>query len=351
MSQKVPAKDLGYDEYSHGPVYRFFRGYFTHFLKLMGANALFLVFNIPSMLIAFAFCLVFLPNYNSIFIPENFVNFVSDLGIIGNEVVADAATSTGYNLYYLIIVFCVMFLLGSTLVCIGPFQSGFATIYRNLARGQGVSVFSDFKDGLKKNWKMSLKNMFISLILTAVILFGIGFYANHFGKFGSGASIFFIVIFCMFVVVQNIVNHMIVSLDLPLGKIYKNSILFMFIKLLSYAILLAILVVLLLILPLALLFVANGIGYAIAVIYYLLIAFSLPQYAFAFFTNDMINLYIVPKTLPVANNEETVKAETDISEEVDADDEVLEDEDSEDDVSDEEENNEEDSSDEDGITE
>lgn len=334
MGKNIPVEDLEYDEYAHGPVYRFFRGYFTHFIKLMSVNALFLIFNIPSMLVAFAYCLIFLPNYNSIFIPENFVNYVADLGIVGNEAINDIGTEAGYNLYYLIIVFCVMFLLGTTLICIGPFQSGFATIYRNLARSQGISIFSDFKDGVKKNWKMSLKNMIISWIITAVLLFGIGFYANNFGKFGTAASVFFLVLFCMFVVVQNIINHMIVSLDLPLGKIYKNSILFMFIKLLSYALLFALVVVLFLILPVALLFTTTYIGYAIAIIYYLLIAFCLPQYAFAFLTNDMINLYIVPKTLPVQNAEPSAddKSEADTDSDGDSDDseEDSEDESSED---------------------
>lgn len=336
---KVPVEDLEYDEYSHGPVYRFFRGYTTYFIKLMSVNALFLVFNIPAMLIAFAFCLVFLPNFNDVFVPANFASYVTELGFVGNANINDIGNDAAYQLYYLIIVFCVMFLIGTTLVCIGPFQSGFATIYKNIARGNGVYIFSDIKEGIKNNWKQSLKNTFVSLIVSAVLLFGIGFYANHFEKFGTAASVFFIVLFCAFIIVQNIVNYMIVSIDLPLSKLYKNAILFLLIKLISYVGLLALEIGLLLLLPCILLLTTTYVGYAIAIIFYFTLAFCFPQYAFAFLTNEMIDLYIVPKTKKVQDQlkaEEEAKSkealeesEEDNDESEDSDEEDEEDDDDE----------------------
>lgn len=296
FKNNVPTEDLEYDEYSHGPIYRFFRAYSTYFIKLMSVNALFLVFNIPSMLIAFAFCLVFLPNFNSVFIPENFAQYIAELGITGNAAINDVGYDVAYQIYYLIFVVLVMFLIGSLLVCIGPLQSGFMTIFRNIARNQGAFMVNDFKDGVKKNWKMSLKNMFISLIFTAILMFGIGFYANHFGKFGQAASVFFTVIFCMFTVVQQIVNYLIVTIDLPLGKLYKNAVLFLFIKLFPYAGLFVLSIALLVVLPAILLFTTTFFGYAITIVFYFVFAFSFIQLAFAFLTNENVNLYILPKT-------------------------------------------------------
>lgn len=322
FKNKVPTEDLEYDEYSHGPVYRFFKGYFNYFIKFMSVNALFLVFNIPSMLIAFAFCLVFLPNFNSVFIPENFANFISELGIVGNEAINDVGAEAAYQIYYLIVVVLVMFLIGSLVVCIGPFQSGFATIYRNIARNKGTFMVSDFKDGLKKNWKMSLKNTFISLIVSAILLFGIGFYANHFGQIGTAASVLFTVLFCMFTVVQNILNYMIVTIDLPLKTLYKNAILFLFLKLFPYAGLFALAIVFYVVIPAVLMFTTTFFGYAIAIIFYFALAFCFVQFAFAFLTNETIDAYILPKTKKVQDAIKAAKMEEADSETVENDEEV-----------------------------
>lgn len=327
FKSKVPTEDIEYDEYSHGPVYRFFRGYFTYFLKFMSVNALFLVFNIPSMLIAFAFCLVFMPNFNSVFIPENFANYVAELGIVGNEAINDVGTDAAYQIYYLIIVVSVMFLIGSLVVAIGPLQSGFATIYKNIARNNGTFMVSDFKDGVKKNWKQSLKNTFVSLIVSAILLFGIGFYANHFGQIGTAASVFFTVLFCMFIVVQNILNYMIVTIDLPLGKLYKNAILFLFLKLFPYAGLFIVSILFFIIIPALLMFTTTYFGYAVAIIFYFGFAFCFVHYAFAFLTNETIDTYILPKTKKIqdalknANTDEELDEE---NEDEDLDEEVVE---------------------------
>ncbi|MCQ2466049.1 MAG: DUF624 domain-containing protein [Clostridia bacterium] len=323
FSKKVPEQDLEYDEYSHGPVYRFFRGYSTYFIKLMSVNLLFVICNIPAMLVAFAYCLIFLPNFNEVFIPENFINYVTELGLIGNPNINDIGNEAGFELYYIIVLFCVMFLLGTTLICVGPFQSGFDTIYKNIARGNGVFIFNDFKDGIKKNWKQSLKNTVVSLIISAIIMFSIGFYANHFDSVGTTVSVFFLVLLCAFVIIQNVVNYLIVTIDLPLGKLYKNAILFLFIKLFTYVLLLALTVVMLLVIPVALLLTATWFGYAIAVIYYLTLAFIFPQYAFAFFTNEMVDLYILPKTKKV---QDALKAKAENIESDEDDDESDEDE-------------------------
>lgn len=341
FKNKVPTEDLEYDEYSHGPVYRFFRGYTTYFIKLMSVNALFVILNIPSMLVAFAYCLVFLPNFNDVFIPANFVKYVTDLGLVGNETINDIGSEAGYELFYLIMVFCVMFLIGTTLICIGPFQSGFANIYKNIARNNGVYVLSDFKDGIKKNWKQSLANTFVSLIISAIILFSIGFYANHFEKVGTAVSVFFIVLLGVFIVVQNIVNYLIVSVDLSLSKIYKDAFLFVLIKLITYALLLVLAVGILLIIPVALLLTATWFGYAIAILFYITLAFCFPQYAFAFFTNEMIDLYILPKTKKIQDAlkkkaEENSDDNLNNEEDEESDDETEENDDDEEDLSEEE---------------
>lgn len=303
FKKNAPTEDLLDDLNEHGPVYRFFASFGTHFLKLTGLNLLFIVSNIPAMLLAFVYCLFFLPSINDVFIPENFVKYVSDIGLVGNSAINDVGTDAGYQLYYLIVVFCVMFLLGSTLVCIGPFQSGFATIYRNIARNRGVFFFSDIKDGVKENWKQSTIHMLISLAATALLLMGIAFYSNHFGRMGTAISVLFTVLLMFWIAISNFVHYLIVCIDLPLKKIYRNAFLFFLIKLIPCMGLIFLTAVLLLAVPCILLLTTTYFAYAIAVFYYLMIVFCFIQYAYAFMANEMVNGYMLAKN-PEESEEE-----------------------------------------------
>ena len=60
--------------------------------------------------------------------------------------------------------------------------------------------------------------------------------------------------------------------------------------------LMLLLTILLILLPCVLLFTTTYFAYAIAVVYYLTIGFVLWQYLMAFFTNELVNKYIVPVT-------------------------------------------------------
>lgn len=292
FKKEIPTQDLDDDINDHGPVYRFLASLGTHSLKLVLVNIMFLIFNIPSMLVAFGYCLVMLPNLNPVFVPDNFMKYINELGIIGNSNINDVGSEAGFQLYYLIIVFCVMFLIGSTLICIGPFQSGFSTIYRNLARGNGTFVWADFKDGVKGNLKQSLVAMLISWVFSAIVLFGIGFYANNFGRFGTAVSVLFTFAFFAFLIINNMVHYLIATVELPLKKIYKNAVLFFLIKFIPCVGLIFLEVGLLIAVPCILLFTTTYFAYAIAVVYYFTVAFVLCQYTMSFFTNEMVNKYM-----------------------------------------------------------
>ncbi|HAW16211.1 MAG: DUF624 domain-containing protein [Clostridiales bacterium] len=307
---KVPKQD--YIPEQHGPVFRFFSTLGTHFTTIMSVNVLFLIFNIPMMLVAFAFSLFFLPTINSVFQPDNFVAFMNRVGLIGNEAVMnDIGLDAAYQLYYIIMVFCVMFLLGSTLICFGPFQAGFSQIYRNLYRESGVFLFTDFKEGMKKNFKQSLASMFISLVVTALILTGLGYYANLESRFGTAVTVFFVIMFFVFILVQNMVNQMIVSVDLPLSKMYKNAFLFFLLKFGPCLGLIGIMFLMLVVFPFALFVTTTYFAYAIAIFYYLTLALAVVQYMFAFYTGELINEYIgkAPSASVTTEEEEEEKEE------------------------------------------
>ena len=290
--KRVPKED--YVPEQHGPVYNFFYSIKTHLFTLMSANVLFLVFNIPMMLVSFGFTLFFLPYTNSVFIPENFAQFMYDSGVVGNQSINDVGTDAAYQIYYLIVLFCVMFLLGSTLLVIGPFQAGFSQIYRNLYRQEGVFLFTDFKEGMKNNWKQSLAASLISFVVTALCLLATGFYLNIGTSWGTAIGTFFVILFFVFIIIQNMVYTMIVSRELPLRKIYKNAFLFFLLKFGPCLGLALMLIVTLIIIPSFLLITTTYFAYAVVVFYYLTFIFGFVQYTIAYFTGELIKEYMAP---------------------------------------------------------
>ena len=315
MFNKVPAKD--YVPEAHGPVYRFFSTFGTHFMQIMSVNVLFMIFNIPMMLVAFGYALFFLPQISSFFEPDTFVSIMNQAGLIGNEAVQnDVGADAAYQLYYIIMVFCVMFFMGSSLINFGPFQAGFSMIYRNLYRESGVFLWTDFKDGVRKNFKQSFANMIISLIITAMILTGLGYYSHLESRVGTVVTIFFIFMFCVFIVIKNMADQMIVSVDLPLAKIYKNAFLFFLLRFGPCLGLIGVLVILMVIFPFALFATTAYFAYAMAIIFYLTVAHALTQYMFAFFTGELISEFIGKAPSAAEEEEDEASLEDEIFEEM-----------------------------------
>jgi hypothetical protein len=247
------------------------------------------------MLVAFAFVLLFLPYINSVFVPTDFVQFMADSGVVGNQAINDVGTDAAFQIYYLIVVFCVMFLLGTTLIVIGPFQAGFTQIYRNLYRQEGVFIFSDFKEGMKNNWKQSLIASIVSIVVTALCLLATGFYLNLGTSWGTAIGTFFIILFFVFIIIQNMVYTMIVSREISLPKIYKNAVLFFLLKFGPCLGLILMLIVTLIVIPAMLLITSTYFAYALVVFYYIVLIFGVDQFAIAYFTGELIKEYIAPK--------------------------------------------------------
>ena len=127
------------EERAKGPFAHFFISGWNHLVRLMGVNVLFLLFNIPSLAIAFGFSIVFMPGLVSAFNLNKFISITADAG---TEVVS-------YQLLSLLMVFFVISVTASLLICIGPFQTGFAQVYKDIRNGTSVSLFGSFKVGLK----------------------------------------------------------------------------------------------------------------------------------------------------------------------------------------------------------
>ncbi|MCQ2503804.1 MAG: hypothetical protein MJ103_01065 [Saccharofermentans sp.] len=302
-----------------GPVYRFLSIYGDNVTKLITANFAFMVFNIPSMLIGFFMTLYFLPRINPVFVPENFYAYMTEAGF---AVSSEAGTTDALSqVYYLIILFCVMTLVGSCLVVVGPVQTGFAQLYRNLFRGDTIYWKDDFKKGVKSNIPQAIITSAISLVLSCVFLLAISFYSNVEGNFGTVMTVLFVVLLFILAAIQNIVYQLIVTVDQPLSSIYRNAFLFFLMRFLQFAVFGLLAVVILFVVPFLFLSSFNYFGYGAAILFYITTAFVFTQFMFAYNAADIINIYIVKpvKAQQEAANEITEDADSDVVSDADID--------------------------------
>lgn len=305
MAFKMKVSDRDYVESEHGPIYNFFYSMWTHIVQLMGLNFILLIMNIPSMFVGYFMSLYLLPRLNETFELNNFIKLMVDNGIVGNETVYNEVegSDAAVQLYFLLMVFCVIFLISSTLVCIGPFQAGFSQIYRNLRRQSGVYFFPDLKEGIAKNWKQSLAASIISVVVTGLDLFAIGFYLNQNTKFGSFVGAFFIAFFFVFMLVQNMVYQVMVSRDLPLHKIYRNCFLFFLMDFGPCLGIIAIMTLALIVVPFMMILNTSYLTLGLFLFIYGFFMIAFIQYLLAFFTGGLIHKYMpAPKEDEVAED-------------------------------------------------
>jgi len=184
------------------------------------------------------------------------------------------------------------FLLSSTLICIGPFQTGFAQVYKDIVSENSVSFFSSFKTGLRNNWKKGLVSMLISIVLTPVLLLAIGFYLNFQSGIGTIIGAVFIVLLFALILVQNFVYTLIVSTDLKLTRIYKNALLFVLIRFVPCLGISLIVILFYVIIPFILLMSASYLTLGIFMFLYSFFVISWVQYFISFYTGRLIEKYV-----------------------------------------------------------
>lgn len=295
------------DDPKHGPFVRFFQTYSSKFFKLVTTNLMFVIFNIPAMLIAYAGTVFFLPQLNPVFDPAAFQQYLSDMGIAVSDGSA-AGGNAALQLYFLLVLFMVMFTVGMQLVAVGPVQTGLSYVYRNYARETTTFLWSDFASAVKKDWKPSAIASLVSVIGTVVILFNIVFYTNVYqGQYSQIFSAIFIVIFVIFMCVQIFVYPMIASVDLKLRYVYRNAILFFLGRLIPTIGIFLVNLIVLFVIPVIMLFSFTYAGFALSIFYYLFFAFSFVQYLNTFFVWQQIERYIA-KPVEEVTSEVEVKS-------------------------------------------
>ena len=264
-----------------GPIARFFVLGWSNLVRLMASNALYIIFNIPAIILAGIVAVYFVP-----WIAPHFIDVNSYIDpVTGND---DGV----FQLAFFLVFFLITFLISSTLICIGPFQTGFAQVYKDIFNESSVSFFSSFKTGLRNNWKKGLVSMIISIVLTPVLLLAIGFYLNFQSGIGTLIAAVFIVLLFALSLVQNFVYTLIVSTDLKLTRIYKNALLFVLIRFVPCLGISLIMILFYVIIPFILLMSASYLTLGIFMFLYSFFVISWVQYFISFYTGRLIEKYV-----------------------------------------------------------
>lgn len=294
------------DDPKHGPFVRFFETYSNKFFKIVSINLMTVLFNLPAIILAYIGVIFVLPQINPLFAPAAFQTYLTEVGINA----ADSATTAdgaALQLYFLMVVFLVMFIVGMQMISVGPVQTGISYVYRNYARETPAFPWSDFASSFKSNWKQSTIVTFITIFMTGIILANIIFYSNVYdGKYAQIISVIFSMVLVFYMCIQIYVYPMIASLDLSLKNIYRNAVLFFLGRLLPTFGIFLINVVVLLVIPVIMLFSFTYAGFALAIIYYLLFAFSFVQYLNTFFVWQQIERFIIK---PQETDEESTEVQ------------------------------------------
>ena len=114
------------------------------------------------------------------------------------------------------------------LVTYGWQKVGTTYILRNLVRGDGVFMFSDYFYAIKRNWKQGLvMGILDSAAIFALVFDFMYFYNTPASSFGN--SVMYLVIFALIVIygVMRFYTYlMMVTFDMKMGKIFKNALIF-----------------------------------------------------------------------------------------------------------------------------
>ncbi len=113
------------------------------------------------------------------------------------------------------------------LVTCGLSGAGIAYVTRNFSREKPVILAADYFDTIKKNWKQALPVGIINLLVTVILLFGIGFYyycwnQHWFCKVGLVVSGCILIVFTF---LKYYIYFLMITFDLTIKQLYKNSLL------------------------------------------------------------------------------------------------------------------------------
>jgi len=210
---------------------RFFRYFSTNFNMMFALNIFVFLGNFPILFGLFALTgnlninttapssSLFAPIYGAITAGE--VNNPVSAALMGvHGVQTQVSMMTPLTKVFFALTLLVVFTFGIVNACI-------AYVMRNIVKGDSTTLISDIKYCVKRNWKQALLLGIIDIVMIAVIAYDVMFFFLS----GSGivASFLFgmmLIVAMLYVMMRNYMYILLVTFDLPIRKILKNSFIF-----------------------------------------------------------------------------------------------------------------------------
>ena len=245
---------------------------FWHLIKI---NLLYVICNIPALLLAFAVSSVYMQKIN-----------------IDNGGFSD--------LYIRVFVAAIMMFL--SVITIGPVQAGFTYIMRNYSREEHAFIWWDFKDNFIKNFKQGMIITGIDLVVMYVLGIALNFYISNEGLLSIVASALVFLSIVIYCIMHLYLYPMLVTVKLSIKNLYKNAFIFSILKLLPNILFLVLNV---------LIAYATFYNPIIGLILYLLIIPSIIGLMNNFFVNPVITKYVVDPLQPSVGEYDEDEEDTD----------------------------------------
>lgn len=209
-----PGPGVDKDAPPKSPFIMFFEILQRKFWNLVKVNMMFLIFNIPALILGMIVMLMFLPP-------------------IYAEALTDPKAMTSEMLLKFILLTLVMLV---PMVTVGPAQAGFTYIMRNYSREEHAFLWSDFKDAALRNLKQSMIIGTINFFATFLMLFAIVVYNNLIKAgqlpvlLGTVFMTLMVVMFIIFAMMNLYIYPILITFKLSIRQIYKNALIFAVIK-------------------------------------------------------------------------------------------------------------------------
>lgn len=256
----------------------FFEVLARKFWKIVQVNLLFAVCNIPSYILLY-FLGIFILSLPPVVESIEGIKAALSLEIEMGEILY-------ITLLPLLSVFVCL-----PLITVGPAQAGMTYILRNYSREEHAFLFSDFLEHAKKNFKQSMIVGAINILITLLVMLDI--YLVPFSQISSLLktiiSTLIIVGYVIFMMMNMYIYPMMVTFKLTIKQLYRNALLFAFMKLIPNLLILIVCVAVVIV-PFQLSPVA---GYLL----FIFITMALVSYIINFYVYPKIDKYMIQPSI------------------------------------------------------
>lgn len=288
-----PGKGIDKDAPKKRSIFLFFELIGRKFSKLIGLNFLYLITIIPTFIVVFL-----LSGFISSYIVDTFSPIMAELSGLTQEGALVNEEFMHLTIYFDLIIRTLISVLFTILWGMGPVTAGFTYVLRNYAREEHAWLVSDFFSYTKTNFKQSIIVWLIDIVMFFVLFNAYRFYAVQNGVL-SIMKYFILSIAIVYTMMHFYIYQIMITFELPLKQIYRNSFILALGKLPRNVLILISLLFVSLVLPVISIYSSN---FIVCILIYvavlILILFSLSGFLTNFFIYPVIKKEMLSKVDP-----------------------------------------------------